>query len=338
MQEEFKSILRKENVFNDIIGQAETKRQLKSALLMGRNVIIVGPPGVGKTTIAKNIARILPDIDANEDYPWSKDQKRGLIKGEERFVRVQGSPDLTAEDLIGDIDPIKAMKFGPLSVEAFTPGKIFKANKGILFFDEVNRCPEKLQNAMLQVLQEKIATVGSYDFDFPADFIFIGTMNPEDSSTEKLSHVFLDRFDIIYMDYPETLLIEKEIVLKSGKKIEVEFPDSLLNLMVYFVRLIRQDKDVQKKPSVRATIGLYERAQSNAFLAGRSVVEIKDIEEAVNSVLSHRIELKPSVKYLQTPLDFVKDEMKRFKDDINSGKLKQIEKSQNLENMQGDSP
>lgn len=338
MQDEFRNILKKENAFSDIIGQIEAKRQLKSALLMGRNVIIVGPPGVGKTTIAKNVAKLMPDIDANEDYPWSKDQKRGLIKGEERFVRVQGSPDLTAEDLIGDIDPIKAMKFGPLSVEAFTPGKIFKANKGILFFDEVNRCPEKLQNAMLQVLQEKIATVGSYDFDFPADFVFIGTMNPEDSSTEKLSHVFLDRFDIIYMDYPETLIIEKQIVLKSGKKIDIGFPDNLLNLIVYFVRMIRQDKDVQKKPSVRATIGLYERAQSNAFLAGRTVVELKDIEEAVNSVLSHRIELKPSVKYLQTPLDFVKDEMKRFKDDINSGKLKQIEKSQDLEKIQGDSP
>ena len=60
-----------------------------------------------------------------------------MISGVDRFVRVQGSPDLTAEDLIGDIDPAKAIEHGPLSVEAFTPGKIFKANNGVLFFDEL---------------------------------------------------------------------------------------------------------------------------------------------------------------------------------------------------------
>ena len=132
-------------------------------------------------------------------------------------MRVQGSPDLTAEDLLGDIDPIKALQFGPLSLEAFTPGKIFRANQGILFFDEVNRCPERLQNALLQVLEEGKATIGSYVLEFPASFLFIGTMNPEDSSTEKLSDVFLDRFDMIYLGYPESLDIEKAIVLRKER-------------------------------------------------------------------------------------------------------------------------
>jgi len=153
-----------------IQGQEPAKHQLKSALLARRNVIIVGPPGVGKTTIARSVADVLPD---------------------QTFVRVQGSPDLTAEDLIGDIDPLKALEFGPQSSEAFTPGKLFKADKGVLFFDEVNRCTEKLQNALLQALEEKSVTIGSYDVPLPAEFLFIGTMNPEDSSTEKLSDVDL---------------------------------------------------------------------------------------------------------------------------------------------------
>ena len=207
---------------------------------------------------------------------------------------------------------MKALKFGPLSKEAFVEGKIFKANGGVLFFDELNRCPEKLQNALLQVLEEKKATIGSYNVDIEANFIFIATMNPEDTSTEKLSDVLLDRFDVLYMDYPESLDCEKEIVLSKEKKFKIEFPDNLVTLAVDFVRRLRESDKIEKKPSVRASIGLYERALANAHLAGRKKVAFKHIEEAVNSVISHRIRLKPSVKYLETAEDFVAEEFKQF--------------------------
>ena len=213
------------------------------------------------------------------------------------------------------MNPIKALKFGPLSQEAFTPGKIFRANNGVLFFDEVNRCPEKLQNALLQVLEEGKATLGSYDVDIPVNFIFIGTMNPKDTSTERLSDVFLDRFDLLYMGYPESLEIEKEIVKSKGKNIEVELGEKLFDLMIYFVRLLREDEKLEKKPSVRASIGLYERAQSNALVKGKKNVSVADIEEAVVSVLGHRIKLKPSVKYLQSGEDFVKGEFEKVKEE-----------------------
>ncbi len=281
---ELKEILLKENdPFTDIIGQENVKQAIKSALLMDRHIVIIGAPGIGKTTLAKNIAKLLP---------------------EKRFIRVQGSPDLTVEDLLGDIDPIKALKFGPSSIEAFTPGKIFKAKNGVLFFDELNRCPEKLQNALLQVLDERKVTIGSYDMDFDADFIFISTMNPEDTSTEKLSDVLLDRFDIVYMGYPENIDIEKKIVITKGKK-TVHVGEELLDLMVSFITLLREDENIEKKPSVRASIGLYERSQSNALLKGRNKVKFEDIKEVIISVLSHRIRLKPSLRYIEGVDDFI---------------------------------
>ena len=290
LSKESRKSLLEENPFTDIVGQKKVKESIKSALLSERHIILVGPPGIGKTTLAKNIGK--------------------LIGKKAPFVRVQGSPDLTVEDLLGDIDPVKALKFGPLSIEAFTKGKIFRADKGILFFDELNRCPEKVQNALLQVLEEKKATIGSYDVDFEIDFIFIGTMNPEDSSTEKLSDVLLDRFDFVYMGYPETEQMEKEIVKLKGKSM-AEVTERLLTLMIHFVRLIREDKNIEKKPSVRASLGLYERSQSNAMLNNRNKVEFKDIEDVIISVLAHRIRLKPSVKYLQSPEEYIRQQFEK---------------------------
>jgi magnesium chelatase subunit I len=316
--------LKNKNPFESILGQEKSKQGIKSALMMNRHIILVGAPGIGKTTLAKNISNLLPEMEIIEGCAYNclpkkpicpscrqnKQPKTKTVPGSERFIRVQGSPDLTVEDLLGDIDPIKALKFGPLSLEAFTPGKIFRANNGILFFDELNRCPERLQNALLQVLEEGKSTIGSYEVDFDVDFVFIATMNPEDSSTEKLSDVLMDRFDMIYMNYPESAKIEKKIVEIYGESI-TKVTDEMLSLMVHFVRILRSDGKLEKKPSVRASLGLYERSQSNALLNGRKEVQFQDIKDVIVSVLSHRIRLKPSVRYLENVENFLKEKFEK---------------------------
>lgn len=278
--------------FSSIIGLDDIKKQLRSALLLGRHIVLVGGPGMGKTTMVRDVANL-------------------INKDEDAFVRVQGSPDLTVEDLIGDIDPMKAMEHGPLSKEAFTPGKIFKANGGILFFDELNRCSQRLQNALLQVLEEKRVTIGRFDVDVDVDLIFIGTMNPEDTNTEPLSDVLLDRFDLIYVHYPSKQEDEQVIVKNRGISL-LPFPDDLYEGMIQFIRNLRNNKNVEKVPSVRASIGLYERSQAVAQINGRSKVSAFDILEALPSVLGHRVRLKPSIAYTTTTEKFLSEQFSDF--------------------------
>jgi len=321
-----------EDIFSDILGQNVAKSMLKSALLVDRHIIIEGAPGIGKTTLVKSIPEHLTEIEVVEGCSFHCDPKNPIcpeclakkdsgekliskkIEGSKRFVRIQGSPDLTVEDLLGDIDPTKAIKFGPSSIEAFTPGKLFKANRGVLFFDEVNRCSEKLQNALLQVLEEGIATIGSYDLDLPTNFIFIGTMNPEDSSgTETLSDVFMDRFDVVKMNYPENKDIEVEILNRHAKKIDgVNFSENMLDILVSFVRSLRGSQKLERVPSVRASIGLYERSLANALIRGAKEVDFSDIKNSFDTVLSHRIKLKPSIKYLMSASEFINKELGSF--------------------------
>ena len=78
--------------------------------------------------------------------------------------------------------------------------------------------------------------------------------------------------------------------------------------MVSFVRALREHPDIDKEPSVRASLGLYERAQSLARLNNHPQVKPFDVMEAMISVLAHRIKLKPSVAYIKSPTKFLKEE------------------------------
>ncbi|MDP6509990.1 MAG: AAA family ATPase [Dehalococcoidia bacterium] len=324
-----------QKVLSAIIGQGDAKEKILASLLAGHHVLIEGPPGVGKTTLTKHIASALPPVEVvkgcayhcNPTDPVCPNcrakQSSGeaieteTIAGAKRFIRIQGSPDLTAEDLLGDVDPTQAFKFGPQDFRAFTPGKLLKGNRGIVFFDELNRVPEKLQNALLQVLEEGIATIGPYDLDYPANFVMVATMNPKErAGVEELSDVLLDRFDVVKMTYPETPEQEQDILERYGLRLDdVQVPPEVTQSIISLVRATREEpwgKEMEQGVSVRGSLALYEKVQALALLEGRAASERGDIRRMAASSLTTRVKPSPDSKYYDDIPGFVDELVKEM--------------------------
>ncbi len=246
-----------------LIGRETELRLARVSLECGRNLLLEGPVGVGKSVLALHLL--------------------GLLS--RPHVRVDGDERYTEQKMAGWFDPPLVLQKG-YAPEHFIPGPLYQAMKegGVLFINEINRLPESVQNLLLPALDERLTTVPYLGpLRARAGFSVIATMNPREFiATSELSEALRDRFEIVYLDY-QSAEEEAEIV-KVNLGPEVEDHGPLVEKAVAITRRTRQDPRIRRGASVRAAIAMVDLALK---LGG-----MKGLAEAARLALPNRIEMR----------------------------------------------
>jgi MoxR-like ATPase len=290
MQPENATALLIEGAGRIIKGKREFLEFLAAAILAGGHVLIEDNPGLGKTTVAKTLAKL---IDGGP---------KGMV-----FKRIQFTPDLLPYDITGvDVFDPKTLKF------RFMPGPVL-AN--IVLADEINRTTPKVQSALLEVMAERQVTIGQKTH-FPGEpFFVIATENPiESEGTFPLPAAQLDRFMMkLSLGYPdraseieiltdnpaaEQLAKLKPVIqladfLSAKKAASAVFcHQNLLEAIADIIRDTRIHKGFVLGASPRSGLHLLEAARALALIRGRNYVIDEDIAVLAAPVLAHRVRLR----------------------------------------------
>ena len=272
----------RENIARVIVGKPEVIDLLLVALLCEGHVLLEDVPGVGKTMLAKSLARTLDC----------------------RFRRIQFTPDLLPSDITGVA--VYSQKSGEFE---FRPGPVF-AN--IVLADEINRATPRTQAALLEAMEERQVSAEGETRPLPRPFLVLATQNPvELEGTFPLPEAQLDRFLLrVRLGYPSAeeegaivrrfegsdplpalrpVIGPEELLRLAAAAGRIHLGDAVLKYAVRIVRATREHADTELGASPRATLALTRAARGLALLRGRAYVIPDDVKALAPAVLTHRL-------------------------------------------------
>jgi MoxR-like ATPase len=273
-----------------ILGKTEAIDAIAVCLLSGGHILMEDVPGVGKTTLAKALAKSLAAD----------------------FKRVQFTPDLLPSDIVGS--SVYSPKDGSFT---FKPGPIFT---NVLLADEINRASPRTQSSLLEAMSERQVSIEGTTHPLPAPFVVIATQNPiEFHGTYPLPEAQLDRFgmrinlgypdreheaEVLYSQFHHHPLDDVTAVLDAAGVVALQ--DAARAVRVdrqigrYIVDLAdatRQHASLKMGCSPRGTLGLFRVTQARAFVSGRDYAIPEDVKAVAVATLAHRLALDTKATY-----------------------------------------
>ncbi len=295
--------------------------QLERALLAGHDVVLLGERGQGKTRLLRTIVGLLdewtPVIAGAElgEHPLDpitpESRRRAEELGDdlpvawrhrsERYAEKLATPDTSVGDLIGDVDPVKVAAGRTLGdPETIHFGLVPRAHRGIVAVNELPDLAERIQVALLNVMEERDIQVRGYTLRLPLDVLLVATSNPEDYTNRgRIITPLKDRFGAeVVTHYPLTVAAEVDVI-KQEADLLAEVGDALLEVLARFVRNLRESSAIDQRSGVSARFAVAAAETVSAAALRRSALVGEDPPiarpidlEAVPGVLRGKLEFE----------------------------------------------